>query len=235
MQPIATLLSGIEAPDEKDVLRAVQAGREELAALVETMSREFLQLFHREQSREASRCPRVFSLEIERLPKLLPGTLEGMWQTLKGETLPANLTIYCEHPGEWHPVKTYRIQAPGERLLGLRPLVKKLSGILAVVSPLAPPKYVAARAAGEAMKLLAADLPEEDLVTPAVDAVGESREARQAELTALSYLHDLLRQAPPAEHDRWGGLARILTRQHDYLWLCKKHAKPYEREWNPAA
>ncbi len=219
MQPIATLLSGIDVPAEAGV------SERQLAALTETMRREFLRLFHREQSREASQCPRVFSLEVERLPKLLPDALEGMWQTLKGETLPVDLTIYCEHPGEWHPVKTYRLQAPAERLLGLRPLVKKLSGIMGVVRS----------AASEPMELLANALPEEDLVRPAVDAVGETREARRAELTALSYLHDLLRQAPAAEHGRWGGLTRILTRQHDHLWLCESHAKPYAREWNPEA
>jgi len=116
---IASLLFGIHPAGLQVALERLSHGMEtqqqELLALAQ---REFTESFHREQSLGESHCPSVFTLELERLPDVLPSQLEAWWRDMTDRPEPARLTLYCEQPGEWHPVKSYRIEPPGRDCWG---------------------------------------------------------------------------------------------------------------------
>jgi internalin A len=104
--------------------------------LLSFLQREFTELFHREQSLGESHCPSVFTLEFERLPKILPTQLEAWWRALTDKPEPVVFTLYCEQPGAWHSVKSYRIEQPGRRLTALAPHLEKLVALFKVAGPL---------------------------------------------------------------------------------------------------
>ena len=51
--------------------------------------------------------------------------------------------------------------------------------------------------------------------------------AEEAEGAALRALRKLLDEVDAKQN--WGGLAKILTPEGHYLWLCEEHAEEYKR------
>jgi hypothetical protein len=142
---IASLLFGIRPAGLQVALqRLMETHHQELLSLVQ---REFTESFHREQSLGESHCPSVFTLELERLPDILPSQLEAWWRDMTNCPVPACLTLYCEQPGEWHPVKSYRIEPPGRRLVELAPPLKKLAVLFKAAGPLVANPVMASMAA----------------------------------------------------------------------------------------
>jgi len=221
---IASLLFGIRPIGLQVALeRLMETQHQELLSLV---LREFTKSFHREQSLGESHCPSVFTLELERLPAVLPSLVENWWRDATDRPEPACLTLYCEQPGEWHPVKSYRIEPPGRRLVELAPHLKKLAVLFKAAG------LLVARPAMVSMGALA-DAGAERWTGGEDETSGleESRWAKRADRLSLFTLRRLLQEIAPREQDCWGGLMKVLTKQFHYLWLCEKHAKPHLREW----
>ena len=105
-------------------------------------------LTSREQSRNAERCPSLFTLEMERLPRLLPTVTQLWMNNLLDKQIPAHVTLRCQHPGENHPVQpTYTIQPTPQHALEafdagavdylLKPVrLERLAAAVAKVRPL---------------------------------------------------------------------------------------------------
>jgi hypothetical protein len=221
---IASLLFGIRPIGLQVALeRLMETQHQELLSLVQ---REFTESFHREQSLGESHCPSVFTLELERLPDILPSQLEAWWRDVTDRPEPARLTLYCEQPGEWHPVKSYRIEPPGRRLVELGPHLKKLAVLFKAAGPLVANPVMASMAAlAEAGAERWAGGVEDE-----ISGLEEARWAKRADRLSLFTLRRLLEEIAPQERDCWGGLVKVATKQFHYLWLCKEHRKAHLRE-----
>jgi hypothetical protein len=60
-----------------------------------------------------------------------------------------------------------------------------------------------------------------------LDDIGKVGRVEEAEGAALRALRKLLDDVDPKQN--WGGLAKILTPEGHYLWLCEDHAEEYKR------
>jgi GTPase SAR1 family protein len=219
---IASLLFGIHPSGMQAVLDELALVRREASQrhheLLALLQREFIDLFHREQSNTDSHCPSVFTLEFLRTPHL------------NDDPYPARLCLFCEQPGAWHETRAYQITPTVSAVAPLAPLMKKLSPLFAVAGPILGLAYPPAKLIGDAGKEFTKWAGEQpaDKLTPLLQEVGESRFEREAGPMALFALRRLLDAAAPAEKDCWGGLRKVLTKQFHYLWLCEEHAKLHE-------
>ena len=197
----------------------------ELTALAQ---REFTTAFRREQSRVESACPNVFVLVPSDSRRWMSGIL----------TQRMDLQLYCNAPGEWHPTSDggrYQVDRPGEWLAKAAPYLSRLVSVLKYTAPLAGPWLGVAAPDFDAMfknqltlmNQLVAALP--DLVEQpqhrARGGVDDPSEAQRSVGASLRALRELLDQKDP-QH-RWGGLRKVLTPEHHYLWLCDYHASKY--------
>jgi hypothetical protein len=235
---IASLLFGIHPAGSALALEGLlHEMKEENRALhqelLSFLQREFTELFHREQSLGESHCPAVFTLEFERLPKILPTQLEAWWRALTDKPEPAIFTLYCEQPGAWHSVKSYRIEQPGRRLTALAPHLEKLVALFKVAGPLigltpAKPTIDTMRGLADLGAKQWGSGPKE------ISRLEEFRWEHHADRLTLFTLRRLLDEIAPNEKNNWGGLTKVLTKQFHYLWLCEQHAKPHFAEWASA-
>lgn len=240
---IATLLFGIHAAGSQVAAQEIrnlstqlaqmdadnQSRHEELIShnheLVTLLQREFTELFHREQSFAESHCPSVFTLEIERSPWLIPSRFESWWSSVTGRGEDALLTIYCEQPGAWHPVKCYRVPRSTLSQGGLLPHLTKLIDVFKIAGPLIGLQYPQAKLAIEATRAVVEGWSSRSSGSEAsVYLLDESRRPKHADVLTLATLRGLLGSVCPAEKDRWGDLQKVHTKQFHYLWLCQKHA-----------
>ena len=231
---IAQLLMGVHPYGDQEIMKQLHAIDHKLDAhheeTIEYLQREFFRLFKRDQSLAESHCPPVFTLEVERLPDILPTILEGMWRDLSETPLPMNLTLYCNQPGEWHPVKTYRIQPPAKLLARLAPVARKLAPVISAAKELIPSAELigrGSRAGLEGMKEFLKQADWTDKVSPILERLGEHPEAIEAGGLGLHHLRDLLTQTAPEEVGCWGGLLKTVTPQFHVLWLCEEHRVGY--------
>jgi internalin A len=212
---IAALLYGLSRSREEQTVAAIL---DELGKL----QQEFNMLTAREQSRYDSRCPSLFTLEFERLAKLLPSVVEDMWEHLTDKPTSAQLTIWCQHPGECHAVKTYLIEPPGRRLAELVPLMKKAHAIIGAAAPIISAMYPLVKAPN--FKDLADTWT--DKVSGPLQLLRESvGDPERAYGVALVALRQILTEVAPHEIDRWGGLRQVLLLKSQYLWVCEEHAR----------
>ena len=171
----------------------------------------------REQQRLDSRCPSLFTLEFERLSDLLPSVIEGWRDHLIDKPVPARLTLWCQHTGACHEVKSYTIEPPGRRLAELAPLMKRAHSMIGAAAP----------AFGFKAPNLK-DLAEEwtDKMSEPLGLLDETRgDPQRAYGTSLVALRQILTEAVPSEVDRWGGLRQVLLLKAQYLWVCEEHAE----------
>ena len=208
--------------------------RAELGALRELAQREFARSFRALQENVDTHCPNVFALEPP--PAGWRAWLEGA----VGRRL--TLQLYCQAPGEWHPVLEgrYQFDAPPQWLETMAPYVNRMVTVLGKAAPVVnaalkvgwpdveavmgnelrlmgelvklSPQIESSREADLARRLPARDAPER--------AYGE----------ALRTLRRLLDELEPDwSPDYWGGLKKVLTPEGHYLWLCPHHAEEYRR------
>ena len=186
--------------------------------------------FRREQSRVESACPNVFVVMPSDSRRWPPRILSQA----------VDLQLYCNAPGEWHPTSEggrYQIDRPGEWLAKAAPYLARLVTVLKYTAPLAGPWLGVTAPNFEAtfkhqlalMKQLAARLPDlaEQPLHPAREGVDDPGEARRTVGASLRALRELLDQKDPQR--QWGGLRKVLTPEHHYLWLCDYHASEYAR------
>ena len=139
MVPISELLFGLDwRYDEivherlKEISENLGQARGELRDLAALVQSEFSRALRRDQQFHESECPAVFVLR----PKG-----EGGWR--KWTTgRKAELHLYCDAPGHWHPASEtgcYEIDAPPKWLRAIAPHVRALVKVLKYAAPLVGP------------------------------------------------------------------------------------------------
>ena len=150
------------------------------------------------------------------------------------------LTLWCEMPGNTHPVCPVGSDLDGEytfpcatnRLQRIAPYASKVATVLKYAIPLTagavtlnPAVSAAAVAAIKAMEKTVSVLLKGDLDT-GFRRLEERHLAEPAEGEALREFHQLLLELDDKKH--WGGLRRVHTNEGDYLWVCKDCHKVYD-------
>ncbi len=111
--------------ENTDIKRVI----EELRRLTQ---RGFTSNYNREQSKIESHCPNIFVLKPQNTSK---------WRKrLMGQRV--NLQLYCQAPGEWHPViegGCYEVPNPSQWVIDMAPYIKKLVSILKYAAPIIGP------------------------------------------------------------------------------------------------
>jgi internalin A len=216
--------------DIATIMAAIKHGFSEIRSDAELSQLQFIRLQTMLQRQQETRCPSVLTLA----------------RTTRGNTLttPYSLRLYCEQPGEWHPLPgvegCYPIKEPREWIRRFGPHLRRTLTVLKGATPIA----------GGLLEVMADELhrqlqndvkhmkellkdtpgpagpPEDplgelfDLGTPAprvwaeTDADFRLLEARLVELDPSRY---------------WGGLSRIVTPEGQTLFVCRDHYKTYSR------
>ena len=148
------------------------------------------------------------------------------------------LTLWCAHPGHWHPWDdaAYEIDPPKEWLVQISPYAQLIIRTLQLVVPLAGSIAVASlpaeqieRAAAhlDMMKTIVDALPGQparDLAMPAPAQL--AGQLAPAEGDALRALRVLIFEEDPQR--RFGGLRRVQSPSGDFLWVCPIHYIEYD-------
>ncbi len=235
---IAFLLTGFTVPGEPlaaaldqmhDQLARIESGvigvKGQAAETAESVRRALRVL-----SAEVTDCPRLFTLAPERPAGAM---------RLRFYQHHYRLTLWCEHPGYWHPwvPASYELDPPRGWFAQISPYATLIFRTLQLVVPLAgsmadvllPPDQLArAKDYLQLMSTLVAELPskiDQDLgrIGP-----GEATEGRltTAEGQALRAFRAVL-----FERDRlraFGGLSRVQAPSGDFLWVCTDHYPEYD-------
>ena len=202
---------------------------QETQQLTKLIQRQFADTFKREQSQVDSACPNVFVLAPSRARSWRPGFLDRRM----------NLVLYCSAPGEWHPTKKggrYTVDQPAEWLAKTAPHISRLVSVMKYTAPILGP-WLGVTAPGfqetfksqlDLMQQLVEQLPsvEDGAERRVRGAENGSDEGERAVGAGLRALRQLLDDKDP--NRQWGGLRRVLTPEHHYLWLCDYHAKEYD-------
>ena len=211
---------------QDEVISGIDETIAELRDLRAYAQREFSRHFRTMQRLEESHCPAVFVLR----PKE-----QGRWRDLLLGPK-AELQLYCDAPGHWHPTAKggrYDIEVTPEWLRTIAPHVRRMVEILKYVAPLVSPvlgwslpeiKKVVEDDI-DLMKALVEKLP--DIKVPDEPGLKGSAERwpNPAEGAALRELRTVLDKVDTKRD--WGGLRKVLTPEGDYLWLCEQHAQEY--------
>ncbi len=235
---IAELLTGFSQPDQpvrlaleklNDQLASVSTGVGRLEAYAAASADSMRRVLAAVTS-EVNDCPRLFTLT----PAKATGT-----RRLRLEQRHYRLTLWCEHPGHWHPwpEATYLIDQPREWLVRVAPYLNLIFNILKLVLPVAIPatgivlkKEQLQNAESELrlMTALIADVPQLKLEDQGsfVD-----RESATAQLTPAQ--GQALREARLLIFDRdrarkFGGLRRVQAPSAEFLWVCPDHYTEYD-------
>jgi hypothetical protein len=179
-------------------------------------------------SAEVNDCPTLFTLADRRDA--------AQFQQLYRHTY--TLTLWCQHPGYWHPWNKaeYQINPPREWLTKISPYARLIARTLQLIVPLAGSIAVASlpteqieRAAAhlETMKALVEALPEEEAGEVATAAPGQPTEQMTwAQGAALRVLRGIIFEHDPTR--RFGGMHRVQAPSGDFLWVCPNHYTEYD-------
>jgi len=144
------------------------------------------------------------------------------------------LTLWCMHPGYWHPWKpaSYQIDASKDWVTKVSPyaalvvkalrLVVPLTGSIAVAS-LPVSQIETATAHLEMMRAIVDDLPNQMVKDMADTDLGDMT---SAESDALRTLRVLIFEHDPTR--KFGGLRRVQAPSGDFLWVCADHYIEYD-------
>jgi internalin A len=178
---------------------------------------------------EVTDCPRLFSLRADRA-----------WPDQ--DTMPRQenyrLTLWCEHPGYWHPWEraSYELHPPNRWFPQVRPYVLLVFQTLQLIVPLAGPagntSFTAelldqARSHLQEMSILLADqsshltsrIMDSDHGKPGKQLTPSEGQALRAIRVAL-FENDLSRA--------FGGMRRVQDASGDFLWVCPTHYPEYD-------
>jgi internalin A len=236
---VSLLLTGFAIPDQplKAELTQVQ---KQLARIEDGVTRteqyaatsaESLRRVLRVVSTEVTDCPGLFTLVPDQA---------GMVRRLKIFQKHYRLTLWCEHPGYWHPwsAAAYDLDPPREWFAKVSPYAALIFATLQLAVPIAGSvaanvlipvdQFDHAKGELELMKILVANFPEQG-VQERGHSYSEALKAGQltaAEGQGLRALRTLLfEQDQPRS---FGGLRRVQAPTGDFLWVCPDHYPSYD-------
>ena len=180
-------------------------------------------------SAEITDCPSLFTLTQDSEPR---SRLRQFYQHHY------RLTLWCSHPGYWHPWDhaAYQIDPPKEWFSKIAPYAALIVRTLQLVVPLAgsiavaslPTEQIEKAAAHlEMMKTIIDDLPDSPLNELAnVDLCQVTAQMTTAQGDALRMLRVLIFQNDKLR--KFGGLRRVQASSGDFLWVCPDHYIEYD-------
>lgn len=258
---VAKLLYGIDRDTTQrrfdELLALTQASIIEQKESRTLLQREVTKLFNAEQYKEESRCPYFFVLRPMTHERDLIGLFEaipsaGMLDRMrdKGWKRRMELQLYCQAPGEIHPLGSergkdnpatglYQIEVNSEFLAAIAPGIKAIAKILKYVQPALVP-WMSLADDEQYLKQFEEDLERmQELGEKIPEGLDDARDAKMAGLlreghtpqqvsgAMLRALKLLLEEKD--KQQTWGGLKRILTKEGHHLWLCPHHLAEYKQ------
>jgi internalin A len=175
---------------------------------------------------EVTDCPRLFTVKHanDRMRPL------RFWRSR------FHLTLWCEHPGAWHPWEPagYTISEPQEWFRKLDPylrlIVKTLQfavpvAVAGVGAALSKVDYEGIQRQLDLMKVVTDKLPKAN-TSEADLAPGKDGGLTPLEGAALRAFRAFMRKHDPAEY--FGGLRWVKDSAGDSLWVCEGHYRTYD-------
>ena len=237
LQEISALLTGFTFPDQP-LTEGIEKIHERLSHIEDGMIRaegqaaetaETVRRIMRVVSTEVTDCPRLFTLTPEK-PK-------GV-NRAKIHQHHFRLTLWCEHPGYWHPwpKANYTLDPTKEWFAKIRPyaalmvktlqLVVPLTGAIAV-SSLPTEQIERAEAHLDVMKTLVEDIPgESEPGLSSAALTGAAGQLTSAEGQALRAIRAIIFEN---DHTKaFGGLRRVQAPSGEFLWVCEDHYREYD-------
>jgi Leucine-rich repeat (LRR) protein len=186
------------------------------------------------------RVLRVVSAEITDCPRLMTLTQERRTGAKRARFYEDGyrLTLWCEHPGYWHPwiPASYELRRPKEWFARVGPYLSLVLRTLQLVFPITGPaadillpsdQLAFAQKDLNLMSAIVAELPNmSNLAKTDPDLTSSTNRFVPAEDEALRVLRSTL-----LEHDRFrsfGGLRRVQDPSGDFLWVCQNHYSKYD-------
>ena len=178
---------------------------------------------------EVTDCPRLFTVRREKPT--------GM-QRLRPDQLRHTVTLWCEHPGHWHPwpQAEYSLSQPREWLIRMAPYAILLFRALQLVAPIAEP-VAGLLLTGEQLRHIQDEL---KLMAIVVEDLPSRQLEDQGEVSASDTAIPLSPAEGQAlrgfriwlfEHDHmrgFGGLRRVQSISGEFLWICPQHYVQYD-------
>ena len=226
---LSELLTGFTAPDQfRGQLDRIEGAVERLESHA-AQNADAVRRILRAASAEASDCPRLFTM--------VPDSPSAVRRARIYQRR-YRLTLWCEHPGSWHPWPraSYQLDVPEDWFARTGPYVALVVRTLQIVVPLAGnlaavalPSDQLARVQVDLqlMSTLVADLPSkpgQDLASTAMRQA--SSDLTPAEGEALRALRIVLFQLDKMQ--AFGGLLRVQAPSGDFLWVCAEHHRDYD-------
>ena len=235
---ISLLLTGFSAQDQPLMTKLNemhdQLGRvESIIFRTEGRSAEIAESVRRVLrvvSTEVSDCPRLFTL-TRRAP--------AGRKRLRFDQYHYRLTLWCEHPGYWHPwfPASYDLNPPKDWAAKIAPYAMLVSKTLQLVIPmpesvavnvlLPSDQLVRAQRCLQLMSIIISELPanlEQDQDETRTGHIGGQLTAAEGRalraLRIMLFDHDSLRE--------FGGLRRVITPPGDLVWVCSDHYIDYD-------
>lgn len=177
---------------------------------------------------EITGCPRLFTISNARP--------EGL-EKLKPQLRYFQLTLWCEHPGAWHPCTqqgSYRLDRPADWFREVSRYARPVFTLLRVAVPLAgtlSELVLTKEQLDHASKEL-------DLMTQLLDELpglaGDNPDwltnpdspKRPADGAYLRGVRQLLDEIDP--YRKYGELQRVQASSGEYLWVCPFHVTAYD-------
>ena len=186
------------------------------------------------------RVLRIVSIEVTDCPSLFTVAQDRptVGSRLRVYQHHYELTLWCEHPGYWHPWPgaSYKFEPPKDWFFTLAPymilifrtlqLIVPLAGSIAVAS-LPREQIESAEAHLEVMKAFVDDLPS---IPPSELSNADLQQAKDkltsAEGDALRAFRAIIFKCDPLR--KFGGLRRVQAPSGDFLWVCADHYIEYD-------
>jgi hypothetical protein len=183
---------------------------------------------------------RVVSIEVTDCPSLftlIPTRTTGK-RLLRFYQLHYLLTLWCEHPGYWHPWSqaSYELDPPKEWFTQISPYAKLILKTLQLVIPvagtiaditLASNGLTRAQDYLKLMSTLVEEIPDKtNYELSGLGHSGSTDRLTAAEGQALRAVRVMI-----FEHDKlrtFGGLRRVQAPSGDFLWVCPEHYREYD-------
>ncbi|MEV4639071.1 COR domain-containing protein [Actinoplanes sp. NPDC049548] len=213
--------------DMSGMVRRISTGMERVEVLA-TESTHSLRRVISAVATEVTDCPRVFTLA--------PVSRSSMLDRFRVTTDVVTLTLWCEHPGEWHPwhPASYQLRQEKEWLSQAAPYVNFLLKSLRLVVPVAAavagvilpkPDVDDISAQIDLMKSVADQLPHQ---IGSAEREGEKLDSKLtvAEGAALRAFRALLFRYDDSRY--FGDLRRVQAPSGEYLWVCPHHHQEYD-------
>ncbi|MER7455783.1 COR domain-containing protein [Micromonospora sp. NPDC126480] len=247
---ISTLLTGFTS-SQAEIRAQLEALHEELGAISGGIERieggvQRVEVFAAQSADSLRRVLKVVSTEVVDCPRMFtlappPGNTEplnpsGLVRQRRITFQLVYLTLWCEHPGEWHPWQpaTYELRQEREWVARLTPYanfvlktLRLVVPIVAAVSGMTLPKQQAEDLSKriELMKVITDRLPSEVERQERLEGM-PNNELTKAEGQALRSLRALLFKYD--EGRAFGDLRRVQAPSGELLWVCPRHYHEYD-------